>query len=233
MSDNLIVHIIDSDDAKREPLVSLLDGAGYELRSYASASEFLAHVPEIDEGCIVCDARMDGLTLCGKLREKRCYLPMVLVTAHADVTLAVAAMKAGANDFLEEPFDASALLHAIQASSSCRFGRRASDSGADEARRRLGALTEREQEVLTYLVAGESNKMVAAKLGVSPRTVEFHRAHILDKTRAHGLPELVRLWLASEPANGSGTSTPRAFTANTRSQALQNQITVRPSRRPQ
>lgn len=209
MSDRSIIYIVDNGDGMGTSLTSLLENTEYELRVYASGVEFLSAATAIEPGCIVCDAQMpgmDGLTLCRKLREQRCHMPIVLVTTQADVALAVAAMKAGANDFLEEPVDAAALLEAIQATTSRRFGRRASDRWADEARRRLGILTEREQEVLAYLVAGESNKSAAAKLKVSPRTVEFHRAHILDKTGSRGMPDLVRLWLAS--LNG-GDGTPR------------------------
>jgi len=222
MYDGSIVYIVDNDAGMGASLLSLLDNTGYELRVYASGAEFLSVVSGIEPGCIVCDARMpdmDGVTLCRKLREQRCHMPIVLVTSRADVTLAVAAMKAGANDFLEQPLDRTALLEAIQATKSCRFGRRASDRWADEARRRLGILTEREQEVLAYLVSGESNKSAAAKLKVSPRTVEFHRAHILDKTGSRGMPDLVRLWLAS--ING-GDGTARGGTnAPTRNDSTQ------------
>lgn len=228
MSDRSIIYIVDNDAGTGASLLSLLDNTGYELRIYASGAELLSVASSLEPGCIVCDARMpdmDGLTLCRSLREQRCHMPVVLVTSRADVTLAVAAMKAGANDFLEQPLNTTALLEAIQATTSRRFGRRASDRWADEARRRLGILTEREQEVLAYLVAGESNKSAAAKLKVSPRTVEFHRAHILDKTGSRGMPDLVRLWLAS--IGGGDGATRGAASGLVRSDGTQ--VSVAPS----
>jgi len=200
MSDRMIVYIVDNDEGLGASIVSLLGSTHFELRIYPSGGALLAVVADIEPGCILADTRtadMDGLTLCRRLREQRCQMPIVLVTSRANVALAVAAMKAGASDFLEDLSEVTAVLESFRATAFPRFGRRASDRWAEEAQRRLRILTEREQEVLAYLVAGESNKSAAAKLGVSPRTVEFHRAHILDKTGSRGMPDLVRLWLAS------------------------------------
>lgn len=225
MSENLIVHIIDDDGIMRESLMPLLEDTEYSVRTYASAGSFLARASSVEPGCILSDVRMpemDGLTFCRKLREHRCHLPLVLVTAHAEVALAVAAMKAGAVDFLEMPLEAATLLKAIQAASCPRFGRRASDGNADEARRRLQVLSEREHEVLRYLAAGDSNKTAAAKLHVSPRTVEFHRARIMEKTGTHGLSDLLRLWLAAEMAAKSDVKAHETSASSNRSKTSRN-----------
>ena len=199
MTSGSTIHVVDDDEAMRDSLLALLGDAGYEARAYASAEDLLAcGVPT--SGCVVSDIRMpgiDGLTLLKKLRADGSELPLILITGHGDIPLAVAAMKAGAVDFLEKPFEAEALLQAVEAG----LRRRATPSSLAEyseaARGCLESLTGREREVLERLVAGESNKEAALKLGVSHRTIEFHRAHIMEKTGAKGLPDLVRLWLAA------------------------------------
>lgn len=193
------IHVVDDDEAMRGSLMALLEDAGYEARAYASAEELLAR-SGLEPGCVVSDIQMpgiDGLTLLNKLRAGGDGLPLILITGHGDVPLAVAAMKAGAVDFLEKPFEAEALLGAIEA--GLRWPANSSSPGknGEAARCSLETLTLREREVLERLVSGESNKEAALKLGVSHRTVEFHRAHILEKTGAKGLPDLVRLWLAA------------------------------------
>jgi two-component system response regulator FixJ len=199
MTSGRTIHVVDDDEPMRDSLVALLGDAGYETRAYASAEDLLA-CGVLNSGCVVSDIRMpgiDGLALLKKLRADGSELPLILITGHGDIPLAVAAMKAGAVDFLEKPFDADALLAAIEA--GLRRQATPSFEGEDReaARRSLEALTAREREVLERLVAGESNKEAALKLGVSHRTVEFHRAHIMEKTGAKGLPDLVRLWLAA------------------------------------
>jgi two-component system response regulator FixJ len=200
MTNGHTIHVVDDDDAMRESLVALLEDAGYEARAYASAEQLLARRP-LEPGCVVSDIRMpgmDGLTLLRTLRAEGRELPLILITGHGDVPLAVAAMKAGAVDFLEKPFDAEA-LHAALTTGLQQQARPASQrQDGEAARRSLEMLTPREREVLERLVEGESNKEAAAQLGVSYRTVEFHRAHILEKTGAKGLPDLVRLWLAAQ-----------------------------------
>jgi two-component system response regulator FixJ len=199
MTSGRTIHVVDDDEAMRHSLVALLEDAGHEARSYASAEDLLA-CGAPDPGCVVSDIRMpgmDGLTLLKKLRAERSELPLILITGHGDIPLAVAAMKAGAVDFLEKPFEAEALLSAIEAS----LRRPAHPSPPGEASavavRCLETLTAREREVLERLVAGESNKEAAMSMGISHRTVEFHRAHIMEKTGAKGLPDLVRLWVAA------------------------------------
>lgn len=199
MTNECVIHVVEDDQPMRDSLVVLLEEAGYKVRAYTAAEELLAIGIPTEQGCVVSDVRMpgiDGLTLLRRLRAAGSALPLILITGHGDISMAVTAMKAGAFDFLEKPFEADALLAAIEAALRLR----SSDANAEDAetaRRRLEKLTSREYEVLDHLVAGKSNKEAAAKLGISPRTVEFHRAHIMEKTGAKGLPELVRLWLAT------------------------------------
>jgi len=192
------IHVVEDDRPMRESLVELLEDAGYVVRAYAKAEELLARGDALEAGCIVSDVRMpgiDGLTLLQRLRTSGCTLPLMLITGHGDVRMAVSAMKAGAADFLEKPFEADTLLDAV----GTALRHRANDVVTDEselARQNLQKLTSREHEVLEHLVSGESNKEIAARLSISPRTVEFHRAHVMEKLRAKGLPDLVRLWLS-------------------------------------
>jgi two-component system response regulator FixJ len=177
----------------------LLEEIGYKVRAYATAEALLASTPAPELGCVVSDVRMpgiDGLTLLRCLQAAGSALPMVLISGQSDISTAVAAMKAGAVDFLEKPFEPDALIAAVD--TALRFRTRGADAeDAEAARQRLEKLTSREYEVLDHLVAGRSNKEAAEKLRISPRTVEFHRAHIMEKSGAKGLPELVRLWLAA------------------------------------
>lgn len=200
MASEYTIHVVDDDDAMLDSLLALLEDAGYQARSYASAEELLARGP-LEPGCVVSDIRMpgmDGLALLKKLRARGDGLPLILITGHGDVPLAVAAIKAGASDFLEKPFEAEALLAAVNGGLQQQSGASARKEDMEAAAHRsLTMLTPREREVLERLVAGDSNKEAAQKLGVSHRTVEFHRAHILEKTGAKGLPDLVRLWLAA------------------------------------
>jgi two-component system, LuxR family, response regulator FixJ len=195
-----VIHVVEDDDAMRDSLLELLEDGGYAVRAYTRAEELLARGAAIEPGCIVSDVRMpgmDGLTLLRRLRLGGSTIPLMLITGHGDVSMAVAAMKAGAVDFLEKPFEADALLTALDAALS----QSPSEDKAEEtelSRRRVQKLTSREYEVLEQLVVGKSNKEIAAQLRISPRTVEFHRAHIMEKTAARGLPELVRLWLSAD-----------------------------------
>ena len=200
MATKRVIHVVEDDEPMRDSLVELLEEAGYTVRAYARAEDLLARGSAIEPGCVVSDVRMpgmDGLTLLQRLRASGSALPLMLMTGHGDISMAVTAMKAGAVDFLEKPFEADALLTAVEA--ALRFRSSDADDDAEAARRRLLQLTAREYEVFKHLVTGKSNKEAAAKLGISPRTVEFHRAHIMEKTAAKGLPELVRLWLTANP----------------------------------
>jgi two-component system, LuxR family, response regulator FixJ len=194
-----IIHVVEDDQPMRESLVELLEEAGYTARAYPAAEDLLALGTGIEPGCLVSDVRMpgmDGLALLRHLQASGSGLPLILITGHGDIVMAVSAMKAGAVDFLEKPFEAHALLAAIERALRVRPGETlAVDAGT--AHRLLEKLTDREHEVLDHLVSGKSNKETAAKLAISSRTVEFHRAHIMEKTGAKGLPELVRLWIAA------------------------------------
>jgi two-component system, LuxR family, response regulator FixJ len=203
MRKNRRIHVVDDDDAARLSLGMILTAAGYNVSSHASAESFLTQCRDYT-GCVVsdvCMSGMDGLSLVRHLRNEQRECPVVLISGHADVKMAVAAMTAGAAGFLEKPFHVDELLKAVEAAFAGRTGRSASWDGIQRARRRLQGLTPREREVLHRLVAGNSNKQTARTMGVSPRTVEFHRAHIVAKTGAKALPELVRLYVeASETA---------------------------------
>ena len=205
MASGCWVHVVEDDEPMRESLVMLLEELGCKVRAFATGEEMLTACVAIEPGCIVSDVRMpgmDGLTLLQRLRASGSQTPLILITGHGDISMAVAAMKAGATDFLEKPFEADALLAAVK--SALRI--RSSDDDAENAeaaRRRLERLTSREHEVLGHLVSGRSNKETAAKLGISPRTVEFHRAHIMEKLAAKGLPDLVRVSLAAQPLSES------------------------------
>lgn len=198
MASKSVIHIVEDDQAMRESLAELLEDAGHTVRAYTRAEELLARGAAIESGCIVSDVRMpgmDGLTLLRRLRASGSTMPLMLITGHGDVSMAVAAMKAGAVDFLEKPFEADAFLAAV----GTALRNPLSDINAEDAeaaRQRLQKLTSREYEVFERLVAGMSNKEIAAQLGISPRTVEFHRAHLMEKMAAKGLPELVRVWLS-------------------------------------
>jgi two-component system response regulator FixJ len=201
MPANRVVHVIDDDAAVRQSLAFLLSTAGLAVRVHASAVDFLKVLPEIHGGCIVTDIRMpemDGLELQRRLRELKAGLPVIVMTGHGDVPLAVEAMKAGAIDFIEKPFDDEILLSAIRSALS----RHAKDSEREArlavVRDRMKALSEREQEVLERLVAGKPNKVIAHELGLSARTIEVYRANVMTKMQADSLSELVRMALLQD-----------------------------------
>jgi two-component system response regulator FixJ len=192
------VHVIDDDDAMRESLAFLLDTAGLTAKTYESAVRFLALAGDLEPGCIVTDIRMpemNGLELVRRLRERGVGLPVIVITGHGDVPLAVEAMKAGVVDFLEKPFDDERLLAAIRTAVS--GGVKSDEQAAESVRFKamLDGLSAREGEVLRGVVDGKPNKVIAFELGISPRTVEVYRANVMTKTRARGLSELVRMAL--------------------------------------
>jgi two-component system, LuxR family, response regulator FixJ len=194
-----VIHVVEDDQAMRDSLVELLEDAGHAVRAYTRAEELLSRAADIEPGCIISDVRMpglDGLTLLRRLRDCGSKTPLMLITGHGDVAMAVAAMKAGAVDFLEKPFEADVLLAAVGAA----LRHPVSDTKTEDAeasRQLLQKLTSREYEVFEQLAAGNSNKEIAAQLGISPRTVEFHRANIMQKMAVRSLPELVRVWLSA------------------------------------
>ena len=190
-----VVHVIDDDEAMRDSLSFLLESTDIAVRTYESALEFLRGIESVQPGVIVTDVRMpemSGLELVRRLRDQGIDLPVIVMTGHADVPLAVEAMKAGALEFLEKPFEEEVLLRAIQ------IALRGGPPGQDPTEKKrlqaiFEALSPREQQVLDGVVAGKLNKVIAFELGISPRTVEVYRANMMSKTGAHGLSELVQM----------------------------------------
>jgi two-component system response regulator FixJ len=196
-----IVHIVDDDEAVRQSLAFLLGSAGLTVRLYDSASAFLAGLSAVKSGCLVTDMRMPdmtGIELLQQLRAKACRLPAIVITGHGDVPLAVEAMKAGAVDFIEKPFDQETILHAVQAALERSFEGEGREDPAVAAR--LATLSERERQVLEGLVAGHPNKTIAYDLGISPRTVEVYRANLMTKMGARSLSELIRMAIIAKVA---------------------------------
>jgi len=195
MADDM-VHLIDDDEDVRRALSFLLGTAGLAVRVYDSATSFLDQDIASLTGCVVSDVRMpgmDGLELLRALSERHAGLPVIIMTGHADVPMAVAAMKTGAVDFIEKPFSDNTLLSAVQAAFDRQRNQPQSDTSHIQAR--LDSLTPRERQVLDGLLAGHPNKTMAYDLGLSPRTVEVHRANVMTKMGASSLSELVRLAL--------------------------------------
>jgi two-component system, LuxR family, response regulator FixJ len=202
-----LVHVIDDEDAVRESLSLLLESAGLSVRTYASATAFLGALPKLDVGCVLTDVRMpglNGLELQRRLTQLGIRLPVIVMTGHGDVPIAVEALKAGAADFLEKPFDDVQLLAVF--SSALAASEQTHDEAIAMARiaERLASLTPREREVLGHLVAGHPNKTIAYDLGASPRTIEVHRARVMEKMGARSLSELVRIAIAAEGARPPG-----------------------------
>jgi two-component system response regulator FixJ len=206
LGDGPVVHVIDDDEAVLHSLAFLLEGAGFSARTYGSAAAFLQIVASLSAGCVVTDVRMpdmDGLALLRRLRELGVGLPVVVMTGHGDVPLAVQALKAGASDFIEKPFDDEAMLAAVRGALEADHRARERGAEVEGIAARLATLTPRERQVLERLTAGQQNKAIAYDLGASPRTVEVHRARVMEKMGARSLSELVRMALRvglAEPA---------------------------------
>jgi two-component system response regulator FixJ len=198
MAADAIVHVIDDDEAVRQSIEFLLGTSGITARTYDSASAFLNALPTIDSGCIITDVRMPGISgidLLRRLGEMRIKMPVIVITGHGDVPLAVEAMKIGAIDFLEKPFADDLLLASVQAALNRSQENAARDAERAEVQARLATLTNREREVLEGLVVGKPNKVIACDLAISPRTVEIYRANVMTKMEAASLSELVRMAL--------------------------------------
>ena len=203
MTSDAVVHLIDDDEGVRRALAFLLTASGFAVRVYDSAAAFLDALPTVQPGCVVTDVRMpgiDGLELQRQLKVRKCGLPVVIMTGHGDVPLAVATMKAGAIDFIEKPFNDDILLSAIKA--ALERSRSASRGNSEVAAtlERLAALSPREREVLDGLLAGRPNKTIAYDLKISDRTVEVHRAHLMAKMGAASLSELLQMVLRARSA---------------------------------
>jgi two-component system response regulator FixJ len=199
-----IVHVIDDDEALRDSIRMFLANEGMEVRTYASADAFLTALDSAPAGCVVTDVRMPGMSgmdLLAEIGRLGLTLPVIVVTGHADVPLAVRAMKKGAVDLLEKPFQGEDLIDAVRR--ALQVGRDSLQNAVSvqEAQARLATLTARETEVLDRLVRGQPNKIIAYEMGISPRTVEVHRANVMKKTQAGSLSELVRMFLNVERTN--------------------------------
>jgi len=193
-----VVHVIDDDEAMRESLAFLLDASGLAARTYESPQGFLDGLDPTLPGVIVTDVRMpemSGLELVRRLKARDVQLPIIMITGHADVPLAVQAMKAGVVDFLEKPFDEESLLSAIRSALAESSAVEEIQTERERFRQVLDSLSPREREVLEGVIEGKLNKVIAHELGISPRTVEVYRANVMSKTGARGLSDLVRMAL--------------------------------------
>jgi two-component system, LuxR family, response regulator FixJ len=196
MSSGAVVHLIDDDEDIRRALAFLLSTAGLAVRVHESALKFLESLDTLQPGCIVSDVRMpgmDGLELQQRLKAMGVKMPIIIMTGHADVPLAVQAMKAGAVDFIEKPFDDEILLSAIRIAVNVYDKNGQSSMEIAQIQARLDTLSAREKDVLKGLLAGHANKTIAYDLELSPRTVEVHRASVMSKMKARSLSELVRM----------------------------------------
>jgi two-component system response regulator FixJ len=208
--DQAIVHVIDDDEAVRQSLAFLLAAAGIDVQTYESAAAFLDVAPKVKAGCVITDVRMpelSGLDLLRRLEELKLGVPVIVITGHGDVPLAVEAMKIGAVDFIEKPFDDEVLRTCVRSALNQLDRDHKSQAERREIEGRLAALSSRERDVLKGLVAGQANKQIAYELGISPRTIEIYRANLMTKMRAASLSDLVRMALI---AGILGPNTPDA-----------------------
>jgi two-component system, LuxR family, response regulator FixJ len=194
------VFIVDDDGDVRDSLRALLESAGHSVREFDNAKKVLAE-PDIPQAsCLIADIRMpdmDGLQLQEELTRRQIGLPVIIITGHGDVPLAVRAMKAGAVDFLEKPFDGEFMLDTVRRALTLSERTRDQAALAQLAASRMALLTPREKDVLEHLVAGHSNKIIAYELAISPRTVEIHRGHLMEKTQARSLSNLIQMALVA------------------------------------
>lgn len=191
-----IIYVVDDDDAVRQSLEFLLSTAGIKSRGFESGKAFLEALPQINAGCVITDVRMPeitGIELLKHVQQHKPDLPVIVITGHGDISLAVEAMKIGAVDFLEKPFEDDVLIAAVKSALSdvADNGKRKAELG--EINEKLAALSNRERQVLEGLVAGQPNKTIAFDLGISPRTVEIYRANLMTKMAANSLSDLVRM----------------------------------------
>jgi two-component system, LuxR family, response regulator FixJ len=192
------VYVIDDDEAMRDSLEFMLDSAGFRVRLFDSARKFLDSLSSIEFGCVVSDVRMpniDGIELLQRVKASHGALPVIIMTGHGDVPLAVEAMKLGAVDFLEKPFEDDRLIGMIELALSRAESGSRSEAIAQDIVARIASLTPRERQVMDGLIAGLSNKMIARDYNISPRTIEVYRANVMTKMQAASLSELVRLAL--------------------------------------
>ncbi|HMA57203.1 MAG TPA: response regulator FixJ [Pseudolabrys sp.] len=209
MQPDQFVYVIDDDDAVRESLEFLLKTANIKVQGFDSAKSFLEMLPQIKSGCIVTDVRMPdvtGIDLLRRVKELGLDIPVIVITGHGDIALAVEAMKVGAIDFLEKPFDDELILTSVRSAldKDARGARQKAELA--EIHDKLAGLSNREQQVLEGLVAGKANKVIAYDLGISPRTVEIYRANLMTKMDANSLSDLVRMAMTAGIFEASGKS---------------------------
>jgi FixJ family two-component response regulator len=191
-----IVYVVDDDDAVRDSLSMLLRSVNMQVESYASGQDFLEHLRPGIPGCVVLDIRMprmSGLEVQQKLVETGCALPVIFITGHGDIPMAVQAIRNGAADFIQKPFRDQDLLDRIHEVLAEHSAQRSVDNHRGELKARFESLTDREREVMLMVVAGKANKVVALDLNLSQRTVEIHRARVMDKMQARSLADLVKM----------------------------------------
>ena len=197
-SKHRVIHVIDDDEALRESVAFLLRAANFEVQGFPSAQAFLAALPDISLSCVITDVRMpdmSGIELVKRLKELKVDVPVIVITGHGDVALAVEAMKLGATDFFEKPFNDDLLLASVRAALKRQDHETKRHAERAEIEQRLAKLSARERDVLAGLVEGRANKQIAFDLGISPRTVEIYRANLMTKMHADSLSDLVRMAL--------------------------------------
>lgn len=207
MSETRLIHLVDDDEAIRHSASFMLRHAGFRVITYPDGVAFLEQVATAERGCILLDVqmpRMDGLEVQETLKERGVAMPVIVLTGHGDVAVAVRAMKAGAVDFVEKPYAKQTLIDALSRAFDRLEARRKQDVLGEEARGLIERLTARERDVLVGLVDGQTNKVIAEKLDISPRTVEIHRANLMEKMEAPSLSTVLRIAFAA----GFGGSTP-------------------------
>ena len=190
------VYVVDDDEAMRDSLGFLLGSAGFDVTLFESAQHFLDAVSEVDFGCVVTDMRMpgvDGIELLKRLKGSRSALPVVVMTGHGDIPLAVEAMKLGASDFIEKPFEDERLIAMVDTALEQAESLAQSEAAAQQIAGRVASLSPRERQVMNGLIEGLSNKQIAREYDISPRTIEIYRANVMTKMQAGSLSELVRL----------------------------------------
>jgi len=204
MSGDVVIHIVDDEEPVRKSLAFLLTISGHAVRVHDSASSFLSLAGELENACLVTDLRMpdmSGVDLLRRLHDEDAMLPAIVITGHGDVPMAVEAMKAGALDFIEKPFEDEVLLEAVARAIAELKRKPREQDDISAIRQRLGQLSERERQVMAGIVTGLPNKSIAYDLDISPRTVEVHRSNVMAKMNAKNLPELVRMVLAAGGEN--------------------------------
>lgn len=203
MANEQVVHLIDDDEGVRSSLGFLFECSDIPTRTYASAIEFLEAVPKMEHGCIITDVRMPGMSgieLVAELKARSVTYPVIVITGHADVPMAIQALHAGVFDFIEKPFSDDAILRAVRGALARQLDRGGIETERDEIQRRLATLSRRETEVMEGLIEGKANKVMAFDLDISARTVEVYRANVMTKMGARTLSELVRMVMIAKLA---------------------------------